>query len=179
MKRVFVIFGIGLLTISCQPDEPQPVITNNGIMNCMLNGSQWTGITFNNTLQLNIIDGESNGKILELQGKDANGKQLTLRMASIINGEEENMETGDYLLTGEVKLSDVQYFGGGLTSGESTGSVNSPNHGHSEISLSEFNPEDNTCSGTFSFFLQDFQSGDTLYTGTNGQFTSMTYVLQE
>jgi len=173
MKRIFSIIGVGLIIFSCQPDNPQPTVTNSGTMTCTLNGSAWSATTFNNTLELNIPIGESLAKKMELMGQNSSGQQLTLRAAAMSNPGDDNMPVGAYLSTGSNLGGGVQYFGDGVNSGVSAGT----NAGDAEIVITSFDQANHTCSGTFSFVLKDNQTGDTLYTGTNGQFTSLTFTV--
>jgi hypothetical protein len=179
MKRVFLTIGITLMLIGCQPEEPQPVevTTNSASLTCVLNNENWSGVTFNNSFQLNVTDGIDSLKALRIMAKNSEGKQVTLSLILGTNTSLENMPTGSYLSTGTTRASGVQYFENG--SSEGTGVSNSSNPGNSEVIISNFNELENTCSGTFSFLLQDHQSGDTVYTATNGQFTSLTYTLIE
>lgn len=174
MKRLLALFIIGFMTTACQPEAPQPV-TNNGTMTCSINGTSWSAVQFNNSLELNVTDGVTSAKGLKLMGKNSSQQQLTLGMATYDNPDVENMPLGAYLSTSETFFAYAEYWPNGINSGESTGGGS--NDGNVEITIGAFNSASNTCSGTFSFVIQDYQTGDTLYTVTNGQFSSVSYTL--
>ena len=161
-----------LIVSSCQPNNPQPT-TNNGTMTCTLNNLPWSATTFKNTLELNITDGVDSAKMLELMGKTFDGKQLTLRAGTFNSPDQDNMPISAYLSTSSTLFAFVQCFANGINSGVSSGY----DSGDAEIVITSFNQANHTCSGTFSFVLQDFETGDVLYTGTNGQFTSLIFTV--
>jgi hypothetical protein len=172
MKKVLSIIGIVSIIASCQPNSPQPT-TNNGTMICTINNLPWSATTFKNTLELNITDGVDSAKMLELMGKASDGKQLTLRAGTFSNPGQDNMPLGDYLSTSSTLVAAVQYFPNGINSGVSSGY----DSGDAEIVITSFNQTNQTCSGTFSFVLKDFETGSVLYTGVNGQFTSLIFTV--
>jgi hypothetical protein len=107
-------------------------------------------------------------------GKNSSQQQLTLGVGTFNNPEVESMPIGAYLSTSETAYAFAEYWPSGIASGESSGGAND---GSANITITTFNSASNTCSGPFSFIIQDYQTGDTLYTGTNGQFTSVVYTV--
>ena len=144
MKKIIGIICIGFL-LSCEPDLPEPVAEDSGIMTCTLNGESWTATSLNNTFVLDFEnDWGVNGKRLDLRGT-ADGLQLILTCGNTTNPAEESLNLGDYETFDAVNEGLATVMIGwnleGITTGEDGNDA--------LITLLSIDTETNKCSGKY------------------------------
>lgn len=167
LSSLFIIF---LLITSCEPDEPPIDPSEAGSMTCVLNGDDWSAISFNNTL-LRITDDPPTGKRLDLRGKGM-GIQIILSCGITSSNTGNDMPIATYK-TGTSYEALVTIMNGlsilamATGTGEDTATIN----------LTAINGATKTCSGTFEFKARDFSTGEITHEASSGVFTDLVYVI--
>lgn len=186
MKTFLVLMSFFAITAmsSCEQDDNDDATPgcSNGSFTATVNGTAFTGSTYNNTL-VRLTDNGTKAKRLDIRATAADGKKILLTVTNL-----EGAATGKCLKADTYYLDPLQNYTDGtnyegilgtyMTSASTTAGQTLPYPGKpGSITITSCNESTQQVSGTFSFTADQYGNPPSYV--ISGSFTNMCYTFSE